>query len=161
MRLHIVAVEDGRHGLDLLERPAQALDQRLFEHARMQRGFVAVFFENIPAAELQIFDLRQRHEVLDFRRVVVGSLAEPDGVQLRDRADRLRHSQFDGFHTGDECRGHGAHARDQNAKLPVGWLNGGCGLLRRCRTMCFLVLRTNDLAPSGARVLVSWTRAIV
>ena len=127
--LHVVAVEDRGHGLDLLERAAQAFDQRLVENAGMESGFVAVLFENVPAAELQIFDLGERNEVLDFRRVVVGALAEADRIQLRDGADRLRHAQFDGFNAGDKCRGDGAHARDQNAKFPVGWLDGGCGLL--------------------------------
>jgi len=136
---HIVAVEDGRHGLDFFQRIAQAFNQRLFQHAGVERRFVTVLLENIPTAEGEVFDFRQGHEVSDFGRIVIGALAEPDGVQLCDGADRLRHPQFDGFNAGDEGRRDGAHSRDQNAKLPVGWLNGGGGLLcgiGRCAFWC-------------------------
>jgi hypothetical protein len=61
--LYIITVENRRHGLDLLQRTTQALDQWLIQYARMQCGFVAVLLEDIPAAEFQILQRRQRHEV--------------------------------------------------------------------------------------------------
>ncbi len=33
--LHIIAVEDGGHGLDFFQRPTQAFDQRLVQNSRM------------------------------------------------------------------------------------------------------------------------------
>ena len=81
---HIVAVEDGRHGFYFFERAAQAFNQSFLENARMEGCFVTVFLEDIPAPECEVFDLRKGHEVLDFGRIIVGSLTEPDRVQLRN-----------------------------------------------------------------------------
>ena len=121
--LHVLAVEDGRHGLDRRERLFAALEQRPFEHAGIHRRVVTVFLENIPAAEHQVFERGQGHEVFDLRRVVIGALAQADGVQLRDGSDRLRQSLLDGFHAGNEGCGDRAHAGNQDAEFSVGWFD--------------------------------------
>ncbi len=118
--LDIVLIEDGRHGPDGLERSADLLEQRLFEHAGQIRGLVRIFFEDVPCADDEVFDRGERNEILDQRRAALGALAQPYGGELRQRTDGLRQSPFHGFQPGDERGGHRAHAGNEHAEFSAG-----------------------------------------
>ncbi len=60
------------------------------EHGGVGGGFVGGVGEEIPAAEDEIVRGGERHEILDHRRAAFGALAEANGAELGDRADRLR-----------------------------------------------------------------------
>src|SRR3569623_1279416 len=66
-------------GLEVLRLEDTGLDGRL----------VGVLGEDVPAAEADVIELRERDVLLDRGRVTVRALAEPDVAELRERADRL------------------------------------------------------------------------
>ena len=76
---------------------------------------VRIVGERIPTAEHEIVELRERHELLDQRHVVIGALAEPDGAHLRERPDGLRHPPLGELDPRDERARDGAHA-DRRAR---------------------------------------------
>ena len=87
---HVVLVEDGPHGLDLLERGRDWLDVVVpVEDAGLDCGFVGGVGDRVPGAEDQLVETRQRHEVADERGAVIGALAEADRAHLRQRPDRF------------------------------------------------------------------------
>ena len=98
--LHVALIEDRRHRLDGFELGRELLEQRRLEHARRPRRGVAVLFEDVPAAEHEIVERRERHDVADLRRSALGALAEADRAHLRQRADRFGEA----FSDGDERR---------------------------------------------------------
>ena len=55
----------------------------------VQRGGVAVFFEDVPAAEHEIVEIGERNEVLDPGRAAFGAFAETDRAHLRERTNGL------------------------------------------------------------------------
>ena len=87
--LHVVLIEHGRPRPDLLELGPDLVEQRLLEDAGRLRGAVAVFLEDVPAAEHEIVESRQRNDFVDLRRAALGPLAEPDRAHLGQRADGL------------------------------------------------------------------------
>ena len=91
--LDVLGVEDRLHRLDCGERLPQLIEQRPVQNAGIGGGFVAVVFENVPGAECQVVEPRQRHKILDHRAAAIGAFAEADGSQLGDRPDRLCQSR--------------------------------------------------------------------
>jgi len=82
---HIVLVEDGRHGLELLQLGRDGLDMGdPVEHAALQRGFVGRVRNRIPGAEDQLVNTGQRHEVTNERRSVFCPFTEADGAHLSE-----------------------------------------------------------------------------
>ena len=121
--LDVLLVEDRLHRLDRRQRLLQLFQQRHFQHARLDRGFVGVVFENVPAADLQVVQAGQRHEILDRRAAAFGALSQPDGSQLGQRTDRFPESALDGFQPGDEGRRDRAHAGNQDPQFALGGRN--------------------------------------
>ena len=58
------------------------IEERHFEHPGVSRRLVGVVLEDVPGREGQIGKLRERDEVLDHRRALVGAFSEPDGPHL-------------------------------------------------------------------------------
>ena len=109
--LHVARVERGLHRAHCAERLGDGLEvPARLEHARALRGDVRVVGERVPAAEHEVVELRERHEVLDQRHVVLGALAQPDRAHLRERPDRLAHPPLRELDAGDERARHRAHA---------------------------------------------------
>ena len=73
--LHVLAVEDGRPGLDGFKLGLICSSRSLVEHAGVLRRLVAVVLEDVPAAEHEVVEVGEGHEVLDERRAAVGALA--------------------------------------------------------------------------------------
>jgi hypothetical protein len=123
-------VEDGRHGLDLLQFGRDRFDMdRPVEHAAFQRGFVGRIRDRIPGTEDQLVKAGQRHEVANERHPVLGPLAEPDGAHLSERTDGLSETAPDQLDAGDNGRRHGAEAHRQDAQPAGGRLDVVLGCL--------------------------------
>src|SRR4051812_28505038 len=91
----------------------------LGEHLGVARRGVRVVMKQIPAAEYQIVQLRERHEVADQRCTRVGAFAEADVAELRERSDRLRLPAPSEHRARDEGRRDGAHSGQQYTQLAV------------------------------------------
>ncbi len=114
--LHVAPIEHRRHRRDCLELGADLIEQRLLQHAGGLRRFVRVVLEDVPAAEHDVVERGERHEVLDERRATFGALAEANGSHLRQRADRLGEAASHGQHPGDRGRADGAHPDEQTRR---------------------------------------------
>ncbi len=116
---YVVLIENCIHRMKFFQRLAQLLQKPTIEHRRIERGFVRAVFVNVPAAEFEVFELRQRDEILDQRRASLGALAETDGGELRQRSDRRAEAALDRLDSGDERRADRANAGKQHAELAV------------------------------------------
>ena len=124
--LDVRRVERGGHrahraqrGADRLEVPAGV------ENASVRGGHIGVVGEDVPRAEHEIIELRQRHEVADERHPVLGAGAKPDRAQLRERADWLAHPAARELDAGDERARHRAEPDAEDAQLALGRGDGG------------------------------------
>src|SRR6185503_9334166 len=115
--LHIPLIEHRGHRAYRFELVAHTIELSVLEHAGSACGRIAVLFEDVPAAEYDVVEIGQRHELVNLRRPSFSSLAETDRAHLCERSDRRRQSLPDGTHTGDCRRRHGAEADKQNAEL--------------------------------------------
>ncbi len=120
---HVVAIENGFHRLDGAQALFDGVERVLLQHARVCGGIVGVVGEYVPATEDQVVELGEGNKVLDEGRAPFGALAEANGAHLRQRANGLAESGFNGFHAGDNGGGHGAHTRHENAELAAGWFH--------------------------------------
>ena len=76
--LDVALIEHRRPRPDLLELGPDLVEQRRLEHAGGVRRRVAVVLEDVPAAEHEIVERGQRHDLADLRRPV-SRCACPDG----------------------------------------------------------------------------------
>ena len=118
--LDVALIEHGRPRLDLFELGTHLVEQRRLDHARGPRRGVAVVLENVPAAEHEIVEPRERHDFADFRRAAFGPLAETDRAHLRQRSDGFGESFANSEHAGDRRRADGAEADEQDAEPAAG-----------------------------------------
>ncbi len=84
--LHVLGVERALHRADLRELLADRVDVLLLEHLGVVGHRRCVVGEDVPGAEGDVVELRQRDELTDRGAAVVGPLAEPDGAHLGERA---------------------------------------------------------------------------
>ena len=117
--LHVALVEHRRHGLDGLELGAHLFEQRAVEHARRAGRRVAVFLEDVPAAEHQVVEPRQGHEILDFGRLALGALAKANRAHLGERTDGLGEALADGDDAGDGGGADGTEADQEDAEFTL------------------------------------------
>ena len=61
--LHELAVEDSAHRLDGRELVPHEVEVIALQDARVERGLVGVVFEDVPAAELELIELGEGHEL--------------------------------------------------------------------------------------------------
>ena len=73
--LHVALIEHGRPRPDLLELGPDLVEQRRLDDAGRARGGVAVVLEDVPAAEHEVVEAGERHDVADLRRAAFGPLA--------------------------------------------------------------------------------------
>ena len=114
-----VVLEDRRHRPDRLELGLHRREHLRRQHAGLRRRLVGVVRENVPAAENEVRELRQRHELLHRREARLRALAEPELLHLGHRAERPGEPLADQVHAGDQRRGHGAEARQQHGQLAL------------------------------------------
>ncbi len=120
--LDVELVEDGGQRLDGFEVGLELLKQILVEHLGMRGALVDVVFEDVPAGEDDVVQVRQRDKFLDQRRLVIGALAEADSAHLGERTDRFGNAATDCFNAGDHRGGHGAEPDNHDSKLALGRL---------------------------------------
>ena len=118
--LDVLAIEHRRQRLDRRQLVLDLIEQLLLEHAGGLGRLVAVVLEDVPAAEDEVVETGERHELADGRRAALGALAEPDGAHLRERPDRLRDALADRHDAGNCRRADGAETDEQNAELALG-----------------------------------------
>jgi hypothetical protein len=118
-----VLVEDRLHRLDGRERLLKLFQQRHFQHTGFDRRLVGVVFEDVPAGDFEVLDLRQRHKVANRGAAPLGSLSQSDRAELSQGPDRLSQTAFDRFQTGDERRRYCAHAGHEHSQLALGGRN--------------------------------------
>ena len=116
---HVVLIENCIHRMKFFQRRAHLLQEPSIEHRGVERGLVGAVFVDVPAAEFEILEPRERHEILDQRRASFGAFAEPNGGELRQRSDRRAEAALDRFDARDERRADRADARKQHAELAV------------------------------------------
>ncbi len=127
--LDVVVVEDRRHRLDSLQEVGDRFDVVVaVQHAGLEGGFVGVVGDRVPGAEDELVEPGQRHELVDQRRLALGTFAEANGAHLRQRADRLRGAAPGVLDAGDEGRGNGAEPGEQHSELAF----GGGDVMRIC-----------------------------
>src|SRR6202030_2992720 len=99
------------HRLDFGEERLHLGEIFVAEYTGIRSGLVSVVLEQIPPAENQIVQIRQRDKLLNFRRIVVGTLSETDGAKLSQRTDGLGQAFANQFDTRQECGADSAHSR--------------------------------------------------
>src|SRR5262249_39988915 len=72
--------------------------------------------EDVPAAERQVLQPGERHEVLDEREARVGALPEAQLLHLRDRPERPREAPSDQMHAGNQRGRHGPESGQENGQ---------------------------------------------
>ena len=112
---HVLLIESRFHGLDLGKERLDQVEMVLVENAGVQRGFEGIVGNWVPAAENEVRQLFERHEVPNKGGAALGAFAQANCAQLRKRADRLGFAAADEFDSGHERRAHGAHAWHQDA----------------------------------------------
>ena len=140
---HVILVEHGLPRPHVLQFLPHRLQARRLDDTGVHGSVVGVVGEEVPAAEDEVFQAGQRHEILDQGAVVLGALAEANGPVLRQRADGPAHALLDQLDARDQGRAHGAEAGKQDAKL---------ALRRRDCHLRLLHIRLSPSGFSGSRV---------
>src|SRR3978361_1722800 len=87
---------------------------------------IRVVRENVPCAEFEIVERRQRQELANVRYMTFRPFSEPDRTELCKRADRLCEAFSREQHAGDHRRRDGAEAGKKHAEFA----RGGCNRIR-------------------------------
>ena len=90
------------------------------EDAGRAGGLEDVGRDRVPAAEHQVVEPRQRHELANQRIALLLARAEPDVRHLAQRADRRMEALAGSDDTGDEGRRHGPHAGREDTERAGG-----------------------------------------
>src|SRR5262249_27025716 len=130
-------VESAGHGHEFGELVADGTDVSLFEDCAAACDRKGVIGKDVPRAEYEIRQAREREQVVDERDTLLGALPEPDGSKLRQGADGRSETTACEQAPRDERRGDGAEARQKHTELPARRRNlprrsleSSCG--RRC-----------------------------
>ena len=115
--LDVVLVEDRRPRANLLELRPHLLEQRRLQNAGRFCRAVAVLREDVPAAEDEIVEGGQRHDLVDQGRTAFRPLSQTDMTHLGQRADGLGNSFANGDDAGDEGRADGPEADQKHAEF--------------------------------------------
>ena len=75
---HVRRREDRRHRPDRRERRPELLEQAVRRALRVPRGLVGVVREDVPAAEAEVVERRERHQLANEGRPLLGPLPEAD-----------------------------------------------------------------------------------
>jgi len=108
--LDVALVEDGFHWFHRLKLRLQLIDKIAFKHPGVKGSFIGIVFEDVPRSEHQIVYGRQRNEIAQQRRAVVGSLAQSNSPHLCQRADGFGNTSLDGFDPGNKGGAHRAQS---------------------------------------------------
>ncbi len=136
--LHVVLVERGLHRTDLAQELLRFGQMFGAEDGGVLGGLIGAVRKNVPPAKDDVFQRRQRHEVLDRRSAPFGPLSEADGSHLRQGADGQRFLSPDQIHAGHERCGDRTHAdgEDSQFSLRQGNARGLAHSHFSCRFQC-------------------------
>ena len=123
--LDVFTAEDGLPGANLFQVRPQLFQLPGVEHPGANGRLVAGLSVNVPAAEDQVIHRRQGDEVLDQGHPFFGALAQADRSHLGQGPDRRSVPPANGFDSGNEGGGHGAHPGQKNSQLALGFGNFG------------------------------------
>ena len=123
-RLTYSRSKTARHGTTASSSVRTRSMQPALEDSGTQRRLVGVVGENVPRAKRQIVERRQRNEVANARRALLGTLAQPDGAELRQGTDRLADALLDQLDAGNECAADRPQADQQHPELALCILDG-------------------------------------
>ncbi len=87
--LDVLGAESAPVGLDGAQLIPDRLEVSFLEHLGVLGGVVGVLWEEVPSADDQLLQPGHGEEVADEGRTVLGSLAEPDGRALGERARQI------------------------------------------------------------------------
>ncbi len=124
---HPALVEHGLHRDDRFELAGDRVQVGVVEHAGGARRFEGVRRDRVPAAEDDVVEAGERHELADHRVAILLFRPETDVRHLADRTDRRVQALAGGDDTGDEGRGNGAHAGREDTELAGGGSDLSCG----------------------------------
>ena len=132
--LYPALIEHGFHGNNAFELGRDRPEVAVFKHAGGAGGFKGIRTDGIPAAEHQVTEIGQWHELTDERVAVLVTLTQTDVGELAERADGDGMAVAGGDDASNEGGGNGAHARGENPKAAGGGSNGyGCVHARKDR----------------------------
>ena len=114
---HIIAVKRGRHGFQALQELFGLGQVLRAEHARVGGGLIGIVRVDVPAAEDEVVEAGQTHELLDFRHARLRAFSQANGAHLRERAYRNGFALPYQFHTRHERGAHRSHPRREHAEF--------------------------------------------
>jgi hypothetical protein len=121
---NVARIEDSGEGLYRLQLVLHGAQVFLLQHPSDGGGLVGVIREGVPAAEAQVLQTVQRHEILDPGRAVLGPFPEPDRSQPSQRTHRFGEALLYELHPCDEGGSHRPIPCVRTPSLPCGaWIS--------------------------------------
>ena len=114
---NVFLTENGSPRLDFFDLGPHGLEQVAIENPCLDRAFVAVIFVNVPAAEDEVIQGRERNKVMDFRNSPFRAFSQPDGSKLGQRTHRLRNFLLYRFHPSDKRRTDGTQSGNEDTQF--------------------------------------------
>ena len=121
--LGIVLVERGRHGDYLLQLLTNGGYILFVQHLGVHGGLIGILRIDVPGAENNIVQPRQRHDVCISEVFLVSAATHAHLVHLGHRADQFRQSFTSHQHSRHQGGGHGSAAYDKYSQLALGRFN--------------------------------------
>src|SRR6202035_4675920 len=121
--LDVMLIESGLHRFDGLQEFLDLVEVFGLQDARLGGGLIRVIGENIPAAENNVVEFGEGHELTNLWRAAFGAFAKANGAQLRERADRRGFAAANQFNSCHKRGAYGSHSRREDAQSSFGRSN--------------------------------------
>ena len=115
--LDVMLIEHRRPRANLFQLGADLLEQPGLEDAGGFRGAVAVLGEDVPAAEHQVVEPGERHDLVDHGRTAFRPFAQTNVPHLGQRTDGLCESFADGDNAGNKGRADGTQTDQEHTEF--------------------------------------------
>jgi hypothetical protein len=122
--LHVLLIERARHRHDRAELVLDGGQVTFIEHLGVARKAQRVPGKDVPRAEHEVVQRRERNEVFDTGHPPLGALSEADRAKLRHRANRWRQTAPGEQDAGDERGRDRAEAGQQDAEFSASRSDG-------------------------------------
>src|SRR5580704_1510856 len=121
--LDVMLIESGLHRLDGPQEFLDLIEVFGLQDTRLSGGLIGVVGENIPAAENNVVEFGEGHQLANLRRAAFGAFAKANGAQLRERADRRGFAAANQFNSCHKRGAYGSHSRREDAQSSFGRSN--------------------------------------